>query len=385
MALRVDNIRLHDFRGYSDFSLGDLSNFVIMKGPNAVGKTNLVEALRLLTAGESFRTRRWGELVSWGRGSCEVEAVFRDEPRVLEHAVSVQGEKHSFLVNGKRKGQSAFSQSTSSVLFTPDDLQLVKAASARRRDEVDGIGRQLSQPYGKLLKDYRKCLKQRNALFKEEGVPAYVMQSWEESLVAAGARLCAKRQSLFFRIARKTQEVYREISQGEELAARYIPSWERFDAAGRQLGDPVSLQEGETVFDTGQIAERLCELSRRVSESERQRHMTLFGPHKDEIAFFIDGKNARLFASQGQQRSIVLAEKIAALAVMEEISRNKPFLLLDDVMSELDEERRDCLASFLNSCAQTFVTTTNLGYFSDAVLSGARIVELPVEGTRHIY
>lgn len=385
MALRVDNIRLHEFRGYSEFSLGDLSNFVIIKGPNAVGKTNLVEALRLLTAGESFRARKWGELVSWGHGACEVEARFFDEPRMLEHAVAVQGEKHSFLVNGKKKRSSAFSESTSSVLFTPDDLQLVKASSACRRDEVDGIGKQLSQPYGKLLKDYKKCLKQRNALLKEDSVPACVMQSWDESLIVAGAHLCAKRQSLFSRIARKTEEVYREISQGEELAARYIPSWERFDAVGSQLPDPVSLQAGEEVLEADAIAEQLAGLSRRVSTSECQRRTTLFGPHKDEIAFFIDGKNARLFASQGQQRSIVLAEKIAALAVMEEISGNKPFLLLDDVMSELDELRRNCLASFFNTCAQTFVTTTNLGYFTDDVLDAARIVELPVEGTRHIY
>ena len=385
MALRVDNIRLHEFRGYSEFSLGDLSSFVIIKGPNAVGKTNLVEALRLLTAGESFRARKWGELVSWGCDACEVEARFRDEPRVVEHAVVVRGEKHSFLVNGKKKRSAAFSQSTSSVLFTPDDLQLVKASSACRRDEVDSIGKQLSQPYGKLLKDYKKCLKQRNALLKEERVPADVMRSWDESLIAAGAHLCAKRQSLFFRIARKTEEVYREISQGEEMAARYIPAWERFDSAGCQLGDPVSLQDGGDVRDAAQIADKLADLAHRVNASERQRHTTLFGPHKDEIAFFIDGKDARLFASQGQQRSIVLAEKIAALAVMEEISGNKPFLLLDDVMSELDELRRNCLASFFNTCAQTFVTTTNLGYFSDEVLGNARIVELPVEGTRHIY
>ncbi len=385
MALRVENIRLHEFRGYEDFSLGDLSSFVIIKGPNAVGKTNLVEALHLLTTGESFRAGKWGELVSWGQPACKVEATFRDEPRELAHAVVVEGEQHSFFVNGKKKRSSAFSESTAAVLFTPDDLQLVKASSACRRAEVDGIGKQLSRPYGKLLKDYRKCLKQRNALLKEDGVPAYVMQSWDESLIAAGAHLCAKRQALFARLAGEMERVYGEISQGEALAARYIPSWERFDEAGVQLGDPVAPAEGEGPSDAEAIAEELGALARRVGDAERRRHTTLFGPHKDEIAFFINGKNARLFASQGQQRSIVLAEKIAALQAMEEISGRKPFLLLDDVMSELDETRRSCLASFFSTCAQTFVTTTNLGYFTDEVLDAARIVELPIEGTRHIY
>ena len=385
MALRVENIRLHEFRGYSDFLLDDLSSFVIIKGPNAVGKTNLVEALRLLTTGESFRARRWGELVSWGRDACEVQALFCDEPRRVEHAVAIRGEKHSFLVNGKKRKQSAFSDSTSSVLFTPDDLQLVKASSAFRRDELDGIGKQLSKPYGKLLKDYRKSLKQRNALLKEEDVPESVMQSWDDSLIAIGAHLCAKRQALFARVKARMEEVYAEISQGEDFTAVYLPSWERFDGDGRQVDDPVSLQGGEGVADAATILDEISTLARRVAASERQRRTTLFGPHKDEVVFFIDGKNARLFASQGQQRSIVLAEKIAALSVMEEISGQKPFLLLDDVMSELDELRCNCLASFFSSCAQTFVTTTNLGYFTDEVLDAARVVELPVEGTRHIY
>ncbi len=385
MALRVEDIRLHEFRGYGEFFLDELSDFMIIKGPNAAGKTNLVEALYLLTAGDSFRAKRWGELVSWGSDACELRASFADAPRMLEHAVAIEGERHSFLVNGKKRKQSAFSESTSSVLFTPDDLQLVKASSARRRDEVDGVGKQLSKPYGKLLKDYRKSLRQRNALLKEENVPESVMRSWDESLIAIGAHLCAKRQALFFRLKAKMEEVYGGISQGEDFAAVYEPSWERFDAEGRQLDDPSSFSTGEGIADADGISRKLAELACRVKASEKQRRTTLFGPHKDEVVFFINGKNARLFASQGQQRSIVLAEKIAALSVMEEISGQKPFLLLDDVMSELDECRRDCLASFFSSCAQTFVTTTNLGYFNDEVLDAAHIVELPLEGTRHIY
>ena len=118
---------------------------------------------------------------------------------------------------------------------------------------------------------------------------------------------------------------------------------------------------------------------------ELRRKTSLVGPHKDEVAFFINGRNARLFASQGQQRTIVLCWKLAEVEVVRDVLGVEPLLLLDDVMSELDERHRFALTEFIDRSVQTFVTTTNLGYFSDELLERANIVHVPVEGTKHSY
>ena len=403
MSLHIEKLRFHAFRSYEDLVLDGLGELVIVVGPNAVGKTNLVEGVQLLTAGASFRAPKWRDLVSWDADACEISLELVDGPRCIEHALVVEQGRHAFLVNGKKKGVAAFSEVSPSVLFNPDDLQLVKMAGARRRAEVDGIGAQLSKPYGKLLDEYARCLRQRNQLFKEERVAPGVMESWTEALVGLGARLCASRWRLFTRIARKMEELYAQVAPGERLSALYLPSWHRFGADGRQRDDFSSLAEVEAVAGVGgeervlspspagenegaqsgetspiveNIAYRLRKLADCVRESELRRRTSLVGPHKDEIVFFIDGRNARSFASQGQQRTIVLVEKLAALAVFEDMLGEKPFLLLDDVMSELDESRRETLTALLSRTAQTFITTTNIGYFSPGLLASAQLVEI---------
>ena len=133
------------------------------------------------------------------------------------------------------------------------------------------------------------------------------------------------------------------------------------------------------------IQDRLLEQSRELSDAELRRGISLVGPHKDEMAFFINGKNARLFASQGQQRTIVLVVKLASVELVNEIKGTEPVLLLDDVMSELDERHRAALTAFIEKNAQTFITTTNLDYFSDDILDHATVVRVPIEGTRYDY
>lgn len=386
MSLSIQQLRFDDFRGYRTLELPDLTHLTVLVGCNAVGKTNLIEGIQLLTSGESFRKPGWGEVVSWGAERAVLRLTLGDGKRVLEHRLVVQDGGRTYEVNGKRKSAHALRGACPSVLFIPDDLQMVKAASARRRDAADALGAQLSKGYAALKADYQQTLRQRNLLIRDGVHVGPLFDSWDENLCVNGARLCVNRQRLFERIGAHMARIYPRLVPGEQLRCAYLPSWARFDEQGRQRADIAQLEQVPTTEVTLEGAqERLAQASRELATMELQRKTSLVGPHKDELAFYLNGRNARLYASQGQQRTIVLAWKLAEVALVNEFIGQDPILLLDDVMSELDGARRDALTTFIESSAQTFITTTNLGYFSPELLAQARVVELPLEGTRYEY
>lgn len=392
MGLSITEIRFSEYRGYSRLELAGLGPLVVLVGPNAVGKTNIIEAIQLLTAGESFRKPSWDEVVSWDAASASISARLEDpeQNRVVDHRMTAAGGKRSYEVNGKRKTAAALRGTCPSVLFIPDHLQLVKAASSQRRDALDSLGVQLSKSYGALKADYASALRQRNLLLKEGVHAGPLFESWDESLAAYGARLCVKRMRLFSRLAAHMERIYPQLVEGEELSCLYLPSWMRFDDGGHQRGDIPglgSICQTDHLLDLGveQVKEVIARWSALLAGQELSRKTSLIGPHKDELAFFINGRNARLFASQGQQRTIVLAWKLAEVELVREFAGTDPVLLLDDVMSELDATRRNALTAFIEGSTQAFITTTNLGYFSPELLAQAQVVELPIEGTRHSY
>lgn len=387
MSLKIQRITLDDFRGYSHLALEELGSLTIIVGPNAVGKTNIIEAIQLLVSGNSFRKPAWSETISWGATRASASLLLCDEKRNVEHSMHIVGNERSYKINGKKKGPASIRGTLASVLFIPDDLQLVKAASSRRRECIDALGTQLSKNYSSLKNDYQQSLKQRNLLLKDEIHQGLLFESWDESLAVNGSRLCVNRWRLFDRLAAHMKRIYEQVVDGEIFEAVYVPSWERFDASGRQLGDMPEYAffgkgEEEKLED---VERRILEFSKNNAAVELRRGVTLVGPHKDEMAFFINGKNARMFASQGQQRTIVLALKLAAVNLVSEITGDEPVLLLDDVMSELDERHREALTSFVQGNVQTIITTTNLGYFSDDLLEKAKVINVPLDGTRYEY
>ena len=387
MTLRIDTLELREFRGYSLLELSGLHELNVIAGPNAVGKTNIIEGLQLLSAGQSFRKPSWSETISWGADAARLSACFVDEKRRVEHVLTIRGNERVYEVNGKRKSATAVAGTCPCVLFIPDDLQLVKDSSARRRAALDDMGAQLSKNFAQLRSEYRQLLRQRNLLIRECPEAPGLLAAYNDSLVACGARVCVSRWRLAARLAAHFARIYGQLVEGERASMAYLPSWRRFDESGNQLGDVADERDvpAEEVPEPAQVQEQLEQLCARLEQTELRRRTTLVGPHKDEVAFFINGKNARLFASQGQQRTLVLCFKLAQVELVRELSGQPPVLLLDDVMSELDEAHRNALTRFVERSAQTFITTANLGYFSDELLAKAHIIEVPLEGTRHVY
>lgn len=359
MPLRVTRLRLRDFRSYERFEMDPGETITIVVGPNAVGKTNIVEAIQLLTAGSSFRNPSWGDCVRWGSQEAFLALEAEGDGRKLETTLTISSAgKRTYTVNGTVKRRMAdVAGKLACVVFTPDDLRMVKDSAEKRRAALDGVGDQLSRAYNTLRGEYEKTVRQRNAALRGPEPDARVLAALTEKLIETGSVFSAQRKRLFGRLSSRLTDIYPAIVPGENLDAVYESSWVRKGL----------MEEGEGAF-----AEAL-----RASRSEEQgRGTTLVGPHRDEIRFLLNGRDARVFASQGQQRSIALSWKLAEVSVITDIARQPPVLLLDDVMSELDEERRHALAAFVGEAAQTFVTTTNIGYFEKRMIEGARVVGL---------
>lgn len=358
MGLLVKTLELQDFRSFGEKVVGLAPATTILCGPNAAGKTNTVEALQLLTAGYSFRHPTPAQLVREGAQTARASARLEGDGRVVDLRCDVVSGRRQFFRNGKRIQASEVSGTLMSVLFTPDDLQLVKRSASFRRDELDDFGRQANRGFASVLSTYTRSIEQRNRLLKEERPDLDLLDAWDASVALGGATLLHGRLRLFERLRAKVCEVYGELAAGEGLECRYLCS----------LGDEaLGLSKDD-------LRELFCERLASARPDDLRRQQTTVGPHRDDVAFLIEGRDARAYGSQGQQRSVVLALKMAEVLLSAEVVGNQPLLLLDDVMSELDERRRDAVTRFARRGVQTVITTTNLGYFSPELLDEAEVV-----------
>jgi DNA replication and repair protein RecF len=242
----------------------------------------------------------------------------------------------------------------------------VKGPAEQRRNTIDVLGEQLSATYGALRRDYTRVVRQKNALLKDEADHTLV-EPWNEQLVRLGARLHAHRRRLARRVLDTAAPIYAHFADRESLD---IKMCDRCELEANDPRDEIDVPALESSIS--------AELDRRRIE-ERGRKQALVGPPRDDITFLIDGREARSFASQGQQRTIALAWKWAEVALVTDLLKKKPVLLLDDVMSELDASRRAALTDLVQQDVQTFITTTTTAYFDHALLREARVVELEAQ------
>ena len=295
MGLLVTQLALRDFRSFGEKVVGLAPATTILCGRNASGKTNTVEALQMLTAGYSFRRPTPAQLVREGADSARVDARLEGDGRVIDMRCDVVTGRRQFFRNGKKIQASDVSGTLMSVLFTPDDLQLVKRSASFRRDELDDFGRQANRGFASVLSNYTRSIEQRNRLLKDEHPDLALLDAWDASVALGGATLLHSRLRLFERLRQKVCEVYGEMGAGERLECRYACTLGA-EALGLGRDDLREL-----------FSARLAE----ARGDDLRRQQTTVGPHRDDVAFLIDGRDARAFGSQGQQRSVVLALKMA--------------------------------------------------------------------------
>lgn len=358
MGLVVAELSLENFRNLEHRRLTFSPAITLLVGENASGKTNTVEALQLLTSGRSFRHPTPQQLLREGAERSFISARLEGDGRVVDVACEIDAKRKVFSKNTKKCMAKDIPGTLLSVLFNPDDLFLIKRGAAFRRDEIDAFARQAHPNYDKVLSTYQRTIEQRNRLLKEDHVDDGMLDVWDESVALGGATLLLARHRLFVRLKDHIIDVYSELAPGEQLDAVYHAT----------LGNDV------LYLSRGEVRDRYRDALAASRADDIRRQQTLIGPHRDDIVFTIAGREARALASQGQQRSIALALKLAEVMLARELVDEQPLLLLDDVMSELDENRRQALLSFVGNGIQTVITTTNLGYFPQQTIEAAKVV-----------
>ena len=372
--LVIESLLFSDFRNYDRFSLDEPGNLVVFTGKNAVGKTNILEGIQLLTSATSFRHPQVMQLVREGCASSRIMMRAGDGNRMLEVALGLEPGKRRYTVNGKTKAAADVRGLLPAVMFTPDDLQLAKKGSGVKRDSLDDLGMQLTRNYYIVRHDYEKTIRYKNRLLKEEASPDLVA-SINETLITCGAQLHCLRRALFDRMMPHMKRVYGEISQGGEgLEGLYKPSWVHL---GERYALAANSMEGDSSRSPSQVRDVLRESLEALAAIERKSMRSLVGPHADKVEFQLAGRDASAFASQGQQRTIVLAWKMAEVQVVREVLGVAPVLLLDDVLSELDGARREMLVGFVTEDVQTFIAATDLDGFAPELVKRANVVSLP--------
>lgn len=349
--MRLESIELTNFRNIRSLSLQAASGVNVIHGENAQGKTNLTEAIWLFTGAKSFRGAKEKELIRFGEVSSRNSIIFSSALRRQSASIELfSSENFSPDKKLKRVELNGISLENTSelagqfyaVVFSPTHLSLVREGPAFRRKFLDTAISQILPRYDHYLHEYQRILLQRNTLLKDlMRFPQLIdtMEVWEENLAKAAAAIVFCRARYISRIRPKTAEVYDGISSGKE----------RFDMhylCGVQAAQELTRNDLKEFF--------LKELQ-KTRKADIERGTTLCGPHRDDLELLVNDMPMRLYGSQGQQRSGVLALKMAECSMVEEVTSETPIILLDDVMSELDAGRRDYLLNHLEN-RQVFIT-----------------------------
>ncbi|MBR3259072.1 MAG: AAA family ATPase, partial [Eggerthellaceae bacterium] len=312
MALSVKQVELYQFRNYRSFSLDDIGGVTVFVGENAVGKTNLLEALHLLTACQSFRHATTEQLLMEDVAveQARAAAVLADETRKITIEMVIDGGKRRWKMNGKVKPSGELRGLAPSVVFTPDDLALIKGSHSAKRMALDALGEQLKPNYQQVRLNYEDILRQKNKLLKE-GYSADFLAGINDVMVVCGAQLTLYRSSLFDKLAPKIIARYAELSGGrEQLSCTYVPSWILHGQLGEGVftleeddeeGSAAPFSANSSYFPVGLTREKARAAMQQAldnrSADECIRQRAFIGPHMDKIFFTLDGKDAGDYAS----------------------------------------------------------------------------------------
>lgn len=361
----IERLALTNYRNYASLDLEFSPAMNVFIGENAQGKTNVMEAIYVLAMAKSHRTSNDRELIRWeqdcGKIEGDIERKFGHLP--LELTISKKGKKAK--VNHLEQNRlSAYVGEMNVVMFAPEDLNIVKGSPQLRRRFLDMEIGQISRVYLHDLVAFQKVLKQRNALLKAHrgkmDLNDVMFDIYTEQYIQVAVQIIRKRFYFMELLQKWANPIHQGISRGlETLEVRYDTL--------KELHSGQTAEEMEAV-----LAEQL----KYVHKRELERGLTLVGPHRDDLQFFVNGYDIQTFGSQGQQRTTALSLKLAEIELVKQEVGETPILLLDDVLSELDDYRQSHLLSTMQGQVQTFVTTTNIAGIDHETIQKAALFEV---------
>jgi len=369
----LHSLQLRLFRNYLEQKVEFKAQKTILVGNNAQGKSNLLEAVELLATLKSHRANRDRDLILEGKSAGQIQAKASRGFGEVDLAIILRQQgRRTIKVNQENlRRQLDFLGNLNAVQFSSLDLDLVRGSPENRRNWLDSLLIQLEPIYAHILQQYNKVLRQRNALLKkirklastETPIDLTPYQSqlalWDAQLAAHGSRITRRRSRVIKRISPLAQNWHNRISgKTETLTLHYLPN--------------IDWSED----NPEQVQQAFLEKIKQRAIAERQLGVTVVGPHRDEVEFNINDTPARSYGSQGQQRTLVLALKLAELELIEEVIGEPPLLLLDDVLAELDPNRQNQLLEAVADRFQTLITTTHLGSFDAHWIQNSQILSV---------
>lgn len=329
----IEKIRLQNFRNYENLEIDLNKNINIIYGENAQGKTNIIESIFLCAFGKSFRTSKEKEMIKFNEEKSLIEAFYQKKDRDGKIKIEL-GNKKQISLNGiKIKKLSELLGNINIVIFTPEDINILRDGPVKRRRFLDMMIGQLRPNYVYNLNMYTKTIEQRNNYLrqiKEENKPEEMLEIWDEKLAEYGEKVYIYRKEFIEKIYNKINEIHGNITDNKEtLKIEFISNCDN--------------------------KEKYLKLLKERRKLDIIKGFTTKGIHRDDFVIYINGKEVNIYGSQGQNRTVVLSLKIAELNVIYEEIGEYPILLLDDFMSELDEVRRK---NFLNNIKNTQVILT---------------------------
>lgn len=371
----VSQLSLTNYRNYSRLQLEFEPGPVLLQGQNAQGKTNFLEALYLLSTTTSPHARLDRQLINWLSNEDDIMRFARLEARVCRNSDTIQiaitilkeQEVHrkDIRLNKLKKRAMDIIGQLNVVMFLPQDIALVTGSPGGRRRYLDSMLCQIDATYCLALSDYNKILTQRNALLKEladRRRSVEQLEYWDEQLTKHGALLVVQRHNAILDLDAIARQRHRLLSSGQEgLRLYYDPSFDPHDHPTLNFQLPLG-DLGPRVTPAPPQKEVLETFRSQLAaqrQEEIRRGLTLVGPHRDDFHFVVDGVDLNLYGSRGQQRTAALSTKLAEVALMKAKTGEMPVLLLDDVMSELDAQRREQVIAMVDQAGQSFITTTD--------------------------
>jgi DNA replication and repair protein RecF len=386
--MRLNSLSLTNFRNFLRLESEYPPGATLLVGSNAQGKTSLLEAVQLLTGTSNPLSRNDRNLINFlalreqqpfARIAAEVEIGDRSqdiEIRVLLDNGSLKREgraRKQVLLNGVKKRMRDLSGLFNAVLFVPQDLRVLEGSPSERRRYLDGAISQADPFYANSLTEYSKVVTQRNALLKqiqEAHAKNEELEFWDTQLVDLAANLLRARALALRELQDLAIPVHQRLTRGEEaLRIEYTPAISGVDPQSGQLSMSLDDPPDWATIQRAEVRERLRTALERSRREEIARGMTLSGPHRDDFTFSANGVDLLTYGSRGQNRTAILAAKLAEVEWLKQRSGEWPVLLLDEVLSELDLERRDALLECVTKVQQALITSTDLSMFNKDIIN----------------
>ena len=369
--MKIKSLKLLYFRNYLSTNIEVHPSLNVLVGNNANGKTNIIESIFCLALGKSYRTKSDSECIMFGETATAMSCIVNKNDRELDIMLGINNKGKSAKIAGIKKTKlTDFVGELNVVLFSPEDLQIVKGSPALRREFMNREFYQFSRIYHKYYLMYQHLLKQRNSYLKDmrknpkDEMSLAYLETLTSQLAKVALYITKERVSFVQDISKLTYKNMLNISNGQEtLKIKYKSS----------VLDALNIAE---INDESFTEENLTKVMMKKSFDDIMRGSTKIGPQHDDLEFYINDLDATMYASQGQQRSIVLSLKLAEINYLKEKTGTYPVLLLDDVLSELDKNRQLKLLDAINENVQTFITTPSISDIKEDLLKKAKVFKI---------